>query len=268
MKRRDFIAASCLSGIASIGGLAAADSKDKKIKDQKPKKARRDYYELRRYHFDSEEQKKDFEKFLKNAAIPALNRKRIKPVGVFHQQDGKGPMYLLMPHKSRKTILTLLQDLISDETFVNDGNDFIEKPSSEPGYKRMESSLMLAFEGHPVLNVPTKKKSRIFQLRIYESHSVAAGQTKIEMFNSGEIDIFKKTGLHPVFFGEMIYGTQMPNLTYMLGFDNMEESKANWKKFVSSPEWKEISSIPKYANNKILCNITNIYLVPASCSQI
>ena len=59
-------------------------------------------------------------------------------------------------------------------------------------------------------------KSRILELRIYESHSTKAGQKKIEMFNEGgEIAIFRKTGLRPVFFGETLIGPLMPNLTYM-----------------------------------------------------
>ncbi len=88
------------------------------------------------------------------------------------------------------------------------------------------------------------------------------------MFNNGEIDIFRKTGLNPVFFGETLIGGKMPNLTYMLSFDSMEEQKAGWKRFVSSPEWKSLSSIPAYADKTILCGITNLNLKPMACSQL
>jgi hypothetical protein len=88
------------------------------------------------------------------------------------------------------------------------------------------------------------------------------------MFNRGEIQIFRDNGLHPVFFGEALVGSKMPNLTYMLSFKSREEQAANWKRFVSSPEWKELSSIPEYADKKILCGITNLLLKPSASSQI
>jgi hypothetical protein len=90
------------------------------------------------------------------------------------------------------------------------------------------------------------------------------------MFNTAEIAIFRKVGLHPVFFGETLAGTKMPNLTYMLVFRDMEESKANWKAFSADLEWQTLRAIPEYADKAILRpkGITNLYLKPASYSQI
>jgi hypothetical protein len=49
------------------------------------------------------------------------------------------------------------------------------------------------------------------------------------MFNEGgEIAIFRRTGLAPVFFGEALVGSKIPNLTYMLGFDDMEALEKGW----------------------------------------
>ncbi len=268
MKRRDFLAASCIStGFASLAGtdVFAAEAPRRGPRDRGTP---RDFYELRRYELVSEAQQKRFNEFLSSAAIAAFNRAGIGKVGVFYEMEKTGPAYVLLQHKSRRTILSLRRRLLADETFEQKAKKFLDTPAETPLYKRMESSLMASFEGHPELAVPTTKESRIFQLRIYESHSMKASQKKIEMFNKWEIEIFKKTGLHPVFFGETIFGDRMPNLTYMLGFDDMEESKKNWRTFVTSADWKRVSSIPEYADKKIICNITNIYLKPAACSQI
>ncbi len=118
------------------------------------------------------------------------------------------------------------------------------------------------------METPIDAPGRVFQLRTYESPSVKTGLKKIEMFNTAEIDIFRKTGLNPVFFGQTLAGEKMPNLTYMLVFNSMDERQANWKRFGSSPEWKQLSSMPEYADKKILCGITNLYLKPAEYSQI
>jgi hypothetical protein len=80
----------------------------------------------------------------------------------------------------------------------------------------MESSLLRAFSGMPRIEVPPaagQRAPRIFELRTYESHSKKANRTKIEMFNRGEIGIFRRTGLRPVFFGETLVGAGQPNLT-------------------------------------------------------
>ena len=85
---------------------------------------------------------------------------------------------------------------------------------------------------------------------------------------SGEIAIFKRVGLTPVFFGESLIGPFRPNLTYMLTFDDMAEHDRNWKTFGSDPEWKRISSIPEYADAKIVSRIVRDFLVPTEFSQI
>ena len=60
----------------------------------------------------------------------------------------------------------------------------------------------------------------------------------------------------------------MPNLTYMLVFKDQDERKNNWRQFVQSPEWHKLSAIPEYADDRILSDITNIFLKPAAYSQI
>jgi hypothetical protein len=69
------------------------------------------------------------------------------------------------------------------------------------------------------------------------------------MFNAGgEIEIFNQTGLTPVFFGEALVGTRLPNLTYMLTFDNMEARDRNWKQFGSHPDWVKLKDQPEYVD--------------------
>lgn len=228
----------------------------------------REYYELRRYEIESEAQKAGFDAFMGAAAIPALNRLGIAPVGAFYPWEGLSPIYVLIPHKSLGSVASLTGQLERDPTYAAKGAAFLDATAENPAYKRTTSTLMVAFEGMPHLERPIWSAGRVLQLRVYESPSVKTGQKKIEMFNKGEIEIFRKTGLNPVFFGETLVGEKMPNLTYMLVFNNMDERKANWKRFVSDPEWKKLSSIPEYADKKILCGITNLFLKPAEYSQI
>jgi hypothetical protein len=229
-----------------------------------------DFYELRRYELETEEQKAGFDKFLSEAAIPALNRLGIKPVGVFYPAEGISPLYVLLVHTSLRSYVTMAARLGEDQEFMAKGADFINAPADKPAFKMQETQFMQAFEGMPRLELPVGEPGRIFQLRTYESPSEVTGQKKIEMFNTAEIAIFRKVGLHPVFFGQTLAGTKMPNLTYMLGFKDMDENKAAWKAFGGDPDWQKLSKMPEYADKAILRSkgITNLYLTPADYSQV
>jgi hypothetical protein len=227
-----------------------------------------DYFELRRYEIETGAQKAGFDTFAREAAIPALNRAGIEPVGVFYPWEGLSPIYVLLRHKSLASFVALTQRLSEDEEFLRAGDAFLNAPAGNPAYKRMQVQLMEAFDGMPHMETPIHTPGRVFQLRTYESPSVKTGLKKIEMFNTAEINIFRKVGLNPVFFGQTLAGEKMPNLTYMLVFNSMDERQANWKKFGGDPDWQALRAIPEYADKEILCGITNLYLKPADYSQI
>ena len=109
----------------------------------------RDYYELRRFEIESRQQRAGFDRFAVEAAIPALNRLDVQPVGVFYplDNDGLGPIYMLSRHKSLASVAFMTQRLIEDEEFGEAGSAFINAPADRPAYARMTSSLMVAFEG-------------------------------------------------------------------------------------------------------------------------
>lgn len=259
MNRREFIAAASLPAMAGISPLTAAAMGGE---------SEQQYLEFRKYRLHVGSKKNLLGDFLRKAAIPAMNRIGIKPVGVFSAIYGPNDptLYVLLVHKTLDTVVNSASMLMEDREYRQEGADFINAPLSEPGFVRMESSLMRAFKGMPKVQVP-EKKGRIFELRTYESHSIKAAKKKIEMFNEGgEIAIFKKTGLQPVFFGETLIGPMMPNLTYMLVFENMADRDAKWKVFGGDPDWKKLRSNPAYSDT--VSNITDIILRPASYSQI
>ena len=260
MNRRQFIT---LSGAASLAAISPAPSV------AADSASGRDYYQLLQFAVDNQDQRKAVDGFLKNAAVPALNRLGLKPVGVFYPAEGISPVYALIRHKSLASVLNMNEGLATDSDFLYQAADFLDAPASAPGFKRLESSMMVAFAGMPQIETPVRSPGRVFQLRIYESPTFKTGLKKIEMFNdAGEIKLFRECGLNPVFFGQTMIGAKMPNLTYMLAFNNMDEQKAAWKKFVSHPDWKRLSAMPEYADKAILSGITNLQLVAADYSQV
>ena len=234
------------------------------------KSAATEFYELRVYTLKNATQQKLVEDYYQSAAIPALNRLGSKNIGVFTEQkpEGQSKIYVIIPFNSVRDFMNVTDKLSDDQAYLQSGSSYLNAPAKEPAYERIQSSFLRAFTGMPKLMAP-ENKSRIFELRRYESASEAAGKKKIDMFNNvGEIAIFKRTGLTPVFFGETLIGELRPNLTYMLTFANMEDHDKSWKAFGSDPEWNRIKSIPGYEDANIVSHITRTFLVPASCSQI
>jgi len=259
MNRREFLAVAGAAGAAGTSSLAAAAGGDD---------GKQQYLEFREYHLHTGSKKNLVGNFLRDVGIPAMNRIGIGPVGVFNAMYGpnKPTLYVLLVHKSLDTVANSSSLLMADDEYRKAGAAFVDTPLSEPAYVRVESSLMLAFKGMPKLHVP-EKKDRIFELRTYESHSIKAGKKKVEMFNEGgEIEIFLKTGLEPVFFGETIIGPKMPSLTYMLVFENLADRDKKWDVFRVAPEWKKLSGDAAYKDT--VSNITDIILQPATYSQI
>ncbi|NIA30769.1 MAG: NIPSNAP family containing protein [Actinobacteria bacterium] len=261
MKRRDFLLTTGVAGVASLAGTATAGKGEKQ-----------QYLELRKINTLLGDKKKILNSFLRDVEIPALNRLGILSVGVFTVKFGANEptLYMLLPHNSLESVATTNSRLLADSQFLQDGAEFLDTPISDPNYVRIETMLLKAFENMPKLKVPDVvkgKSSRIFEMRTYESHSRKAAKKKIEMFNKGgEIRIFREAGLHPVFFGEMLIGPRMPNLTYMLAFENMKERDKNWSAFSKHPDWQALKAKEEYKNT--VSNITDIILRPASFSQI
>ncbi len=214
---------------------------------------------------------KRFDDFYRDVALPAWNRAGVSTVGVFDVMIGpdQPTKYVLLPFKSWDAVAAAREKFEADDAVTK--SEFSSVPPTDPGYIRKESSLLLAFTGIPKLEIPphvAEKKSRIFELRTYEAHSRKANKKKVEMFNVGEIEIFRRCRLRPVFFGEGLIGRNLPHLTYMLVFDDMAARDKNWGTFVSDPGWKKLSTTPGYTNPEILTNITSVFLRPTGYSQV
>lgn len=235
--------------------------------------ARREFYKLTRYQLRNGPQPKLVGGYLREALVPALNRAGIKPVGVFHGMAGpENPaIYVLVPYSSPDAMVRIGKQVAQDQEYQSSAADYLNAPATSPAYIRFESFFLEAFESFPKIEIPpvaNENRPRIFELRTYENPSEKANETKVKMFNTGEIAIFRRTGLRPVFFGNALVGSRMPHLTYMLTFENMDQREKNWRVFGSDPEWKKLSTTPGYTDPEIITNITNIFLSPAPYSQI
>lgn len=262
MNRRDFVTAAGGSLALPLGALAATGAAPEG----------REFYELRRYQLLPGSKKELLAAFLREAAIPAWNRLEIGPVGVFTGLYGPAALELLvlLPFHRLETLVEAEYRLAGDAQYQAAGKDFLETALSDPAFARYESSLLTAFDTMPRIEQPALSKNaqpRIFELRVYESHSLKAHLRKVEMFDrGGEIQLFRETGLNPVMFGRTLIGPRQPNLTYLLCHEDMAARDRNWKVFGESAGWQQLRVDSYYADT--VSDITDFILRPTDYSQL
>jgi hypothetical protein len=227
-------------------------------------------FELRYFRMRNGSQVQRTSDFFSKHYLPAARRVGIGQLGFFNALIAEQSPFLLSlaSYPSISAMETAMEKLAADGEFQK---GFAEYNSGEPSYVRMESSILRAFESIPDVEVPpveATRKPRIFELRTYESNNTRASKTKIKMFNDAEIKIFRRCGMLPVFFGETLIGRNLPNLTYMLAYDDLAARDRVWSAFGADPEWQKLRSAPGLTDAEIVSNISNALLRPLPFSPI
>lgn len=227
------------------------------------------YIMLSKYNIANIEQHAQVDTFLKNAFLPSLQRYGLSNIGVFEAHDKKKDglhIWLVVPFDSLDQYAGLNAHLTQDSEFHDDAGEYLFLPTKKDrAFERLESTLMKSFTGWPKVT-KAHEGDKIYELRDYESFSEYKAYMKVAMFNNGEIDIFNKTGLDGIFFGNVIAGKNMPNLIYMASYKDMDERNANWKKFLEHPDWTDLKSQEQY--KQTVSKIYQTFLVAKPYSQI
>jgi hypothetical protein len=258
MKRRHFPIAA--SGLALAGPLAAATP-------------RKSIIELRymRMRNTQENQIQRATDFLRNGAAPAVKRAGVTTLGFFAPVIAEeSPFILTLAAFPSLAAMEIARDKqAADKDYIQARDAYNAMPGL--GYARLESSLLRCFDTMPNVEAPpveAQRPAHIFELRMYESNNGSTLARKVKMFNDAEIGIFKRLGMQPVFFGETIVGGRMPNLVYMLSFENLAAREKLWQAFGADPEWQKLRSLPGNADAEIVANISNAILRPLPFSDI
>ncbi|WP_340110918.1 NIPSNAP family protein [Maribellus mangrovi] len=229
----------------------------------------RDYYQIKIYTLASKAQESVVDDYLRDAYLPALHRAGIKTVGVFkpiEEDPAAGTkIFVFIPLKNLGQIESVDDKIFEDKEYLKNGEAYLDAKHDNPPFVRIESVLLRAFEKHPDFFVPaykTPKSDQIFELRSYQGPTEKLWRRKVHMFNEGgECALFKKLQFNAVFYGEVISGSDMPNLMYMTSFPDKKSNDEHWEAFRNHPDWKTLTDKSEYANtvshiDKWLCHPT------------
>lgn len=251
MERRHLLAAATAAGVTLTGMSSQAA--------QSAASGGRSLIEVRKILFRNhrENKRNAYLKFLETAYAPALKRAGVEAMGFFNNDVGPDKPHVLcvIAYPSAAAMVEVQDKLNADKAFQAAQNAVHGKG---PLYERVESSLFRAFASMPKIEIPKGDGPLYFELRTYESDDPVSLAKKIGMFEEGgEIAIFRKYGLMPVFFGEALIGDRIPNLTYMVAFQNAAVRPDAWRKFATSPEWDKLKQTPGLSDGEVVSSITN-----------
>jgi hypothetical protein len=237
------------------------------------KPAAREFYQLTIYHVKDKSQEQRVDKYLSEAYLPALHRNGIKTIGVFKtlgiDTAASKKIYVFVPYKSLAEFHKTTQLVESDKELAVKGSDYLNASYDDAPYSRQESILMEAFAAMPALKKPAfdvPKSERVYELRSYEGATEKLHLNKVQMFNKEEVEIFDRIGSKPVFYGQVLAGSRMPNLMYMTTYSSMASRDEHWKVFGSDPKWKKVSALPEYQHNTSKAEV--LLLVPTAYSEL
>jgi hypothetical protein len=270
LDRRTFLKTAVAASAASAFPLAWTSAAEKRSATS-ANESTQAWFELRAYRLKPEAPVTRLDAYLEHAFIPALNARGIANVGVFIETEPQeGPVvWVLIPHPSLDSVARVAA-LAGDPSVLAAAGGYATGPAGKnPAFDRIDSWLLRAFAGLPQLAVPMLKRegrSRIFELRMYESPDEAKARNKEEMFNAGEIETMQALHMSPVFYGEALVGRGLPRLAYLLCSPDRATHARQWQEFFAHPVWLKLKNDPQYAGN--VSKVISRFLTPASYSQI
>lgn len=229
--------------------------------------------ELRHYHLrnSSDLQMQRTSEFIEKYAAPAARRAGCQTAGVFANFIAPGgPFILMMNEYASLTAMEAAQSKVSEDKEFNQALEaYYAKPGL--GFERIDVSLLRCTDWMPKPDPPPVEKGkapRVFELRVYESNNNSTLRRKVKMFEDGEAGIFRRVGIRPVFFSTAMAGVNLPNLTYMVCYDDLAAREKAWRAFLADPEWEKLRSTPGLSDAEIVSNIGTSLLRPLPFSPI
>ncbi len=207
--------------------------------------------------------------WLEKRAIPLWQKHRFGPVGVFTEDVG--------PHIPAVHFIRIYASLAEREAAWNRltadadwGGAVSDLEKDGPAFYREESILMNSTPFSPPIRpvAPDEPTRGIFELRIYETPTWRQLGYLHDRFDGGEIAIFHKSGIHPIFYADTLIGPNQPNMAYMIPFESYAQRERAWAAFRENPDWLKLRDESVRRGGEIVRNIANMILVPARFSMI
>jgi NIPSNAP len=228
MDRRSFVQS--VAGAGLLPQAAAA---------QQPA-ARTRAYRLDYYAYRQGDQATRLHRFL-SSQVPLFG-KHTRAFGVFTA--------VMAPHAQTTLVLSGFADFadmeaagrtVEADAGYQKAHEELER-GSEPPFDSLQRVLLRATDFSPEIVPPAEppKSPRYFEMRVYHSPTLRQLGLLHERFAGPEIQIFHRSGVNPILYGDTVAGPDMPNLTYIIPFATLGDREKAWSAFSADPEWIKV----------------------------
>jgi hypothetical protein len=227
MNRRDFL------GAIAASSLTGADAA------QGPASKKPGCYVMHHYRLQLGSQGTRLSDFLSKTYLPAVARAQGGPSLVLEAQVSEHlPLVTVIDaFASVDQVWSLQAKLRADKAF-QDGTDAWQAGPDRP-FESLTTELLEAPDFAPEFTPlnPPPKSPRVFEMRVYQTHTTKELRGLVERFAEAEVKILTRAGSQPMMFGTTLFGNDRPNLTWMLAFDDMGAREKFSAAFSADPEW-------------------------------
>lgn len=197
---------------------------------------------LEQYYLKNGTQPGRIHEHFSKAALPALNKVHSGPK-IFLESlvaPHMPQVAVVMGFKSLEELWSVHAKVIADTELMKSFENWENHP--EQPYEHFSIALLEATDYCPeIANDPEPRKtSRIFELRTYHSPTWRQLRALHERFAGPEIKIFHRSGVNPILYSSTLVGPNMPNLTYVIPFENLAAREKAWDAFGADPEWIKV----------------------------
>jgi hypothetical protein len=201
---------------------------------------KRRVFVLEQYFFKNGTQPGRFDEYVTKGALPALGKAHNGPKIILtalaapHMPQAA----VIMGFQSIDELWAVREKITADAELANALESWESNP--EQPYEYFSTSLLEATPYCPEVVQEPRKSPRIFELRTYHSPTWRQLKALHERFAESEIKIFHRVGVNPILYTSTILGPNMPNLTYVIPFENLAAREKAWDAFGADPEWVKV----------------------------
>jgi hypothetical protein len=251
------------AALASAAALAGHSSQAAETQKAAP------YVEILTFRLHVGEQTDRLMSWLEKHAVPMLQKHRIGPAGFFTVDVGPHvpAVVEILSYPSLSEMEAAWGKAHADKDWASAVADL---ESSGPPFFRLDTVLLRATNFSPPLKpTPANEPAhKVYELRFYEASTQRQLEFMHGRFAGGEIDVFHKTGIHPIMYADTVFGPNIPNMAYLIPFESEAHREKAWQAFRASPEWAKIAEEWMARSGELARNISNAILVPTGFSAL
>jgi len=188
--------------------------------------------------------------YLSKTYLPALAKVQSVPTLVLDAQlsEHLPTVTVVSAYASVEEVWSVRAKMNADKAF-EDATDAWQG-GAEPPFDSLATELLEAAEFSPALAPlnPQPKAPRVFEMRIYQTRTLKELRGLKQRFGDAEIKLLARAGAQPMLFGTTVFGSDNPNLTWMMAFEDTIAREKFSAAFAADPDWIKLrqQSLDRY----------------------